>query len=538
MPATLETAIQRWQQVLSADQIVLDRGVLTQYETATYKTSQTIPVILKPHTREQVQEIVRVATACKTPLYPISTGRNLGYGSAVPTADGCALVDLRAMNRIVKFDRDLAYVTVEPGVTQQQLYEFLKAEKARLWIDATGAPADTSIVGNTLERGFGHTPYGDHFRNISGMEVVLPNGDCIHTGFARYPNATASEVYQWGVGPYLDGLFSQSNFGIVTQITLWLMPEPDYMQAFFCSVDKDEFGALVDALRPLRLNGTLKSAIHVVNADKAISAFGQYPWSETNGMTPLPRDWLARKSKESNVGGWNASGALYGTRTEVASARRKLKRAIRHLKSTRLNFLDDTTFKLSRYIRTPYKWLTGVDLNRALAIATPIYNLKRGIPSNTFLPGAYWRKKQPPPPADQADPNRDRCGLLWLAPIAPMTGEHATTIEKIVEETLLNYGFEPAISMTLLTERCIDSVISITYDREIPEEEERALQCHDELLKKLTDKGYYPYRLSTRAMGQLPMPEASYCTMIDKIKEAIDPARIIAPGRYEENKQV
>nr|WP_067297936.1 FAD-binding oxidoreductase [Marinobacterium profundum] len=536
MPAALEKAIQLWQQVLNSDQIVLDRETLAQYETATYKTSQTIPVILRPQTREQVQDIVRIATQCETPLYPISTGKNLGYGSAVPTANGCVLIDLRAMNRILKFDKDLAYVTLEPGVTQQQLYDFLLAEKSGLWIDATGAPVDTSIMGNTLERGFGHTRYGDHFRNVSGLEVVLPNGDCIHTGFARYPSATASEVYQWGVGPYLDGLFSQSNFGIVTQMTVWLMPEPDYMQAFFCSVDKDNLGALVEALRPLRLDGTLKSAMHIVNTDKAISAFGQYPWSETNGVTPLPRDWLTRKSKEMNVGGWNASGALYGTRAEVASARRKLKRALSHLKSKRLNFLDDTTFKLSKYIRIPYKWLTGVDLDQVLELVAPIYNLKRGIPSNAFLPSAYWRKKKPPPSADQADPNRDRCGLLWLAPIAPMTGEHATIIESIVEETLFHYGFEPAISMTLLTERCIDSVISITYDRDIPEEEDRALQCHDELLKKLIAKGYYPYRLSTRAMGQLPAPEASYSAMIDKIKESIDPARIIAPGRYEENK--
>lgn len=41
MPAALEAAIQRWQQVLSADQIALDRGGLKQYETATYKTPRT-----------------------------------------------------------------------------------------------------------------------------------------------------------------------------------------------------------------------------------------------------------------------------------------------------------------------------------------------------------------------------------------------------------------------------------------------------------------------------------------------------------------
>jgi 4-cresol dehydrogenase (hydroxylating) len=391
-------------------------------------------------------------------------------------------------------------------------------------------------VGNTVERGFGHTPYGDHFGNVSGLEVVLANGECIHTGFARYPNAQAAEVYHWGVGPYFDGIFSQSNLGIVTQMTVWLMPEPDYTQAFFCTIDKDELAPLVDALRPLRLNGTIKSAMHIGNADKAVSSITQYPWKETNNTTPLPRDWLAEKSKQSNFGGWNATGALYGTRAEVANARKKLKKAVAHLKSNKLRFLDETTIKLGRLLKTPYKWFTGVDLDQALALAVPVFNLKRGIPSNNFLTSTYWRKKQAAPAADQADPHRDRCGLLWLAPIAPMTGEHAKTIETLVEETMLRYGFEPTISMTLLTERCIDSVISISYDRDIEEEEQRALQCHDDLLKQLIDKGYYPYRLSTHAMGQLPRPEAGYCNMFDKIKQAIDPGHILAPGRYEERK--
>ncbi len=108
--------------------------------------------------------------------------------------------------------------------------------------------------------------------------------------------------------------------------------------------------------------------------------------------------------------------------------------------------------------------------------------------------------------------------------------------EEIIETTLLSFGFDPAISMTLLTERCIDSVIAIAYDRDLPEEEKRAFQCHDELLTKLMDKGYYPYRLSTYAMGKLPKPEAGYAYLMDKIKDAIDPHHIIAPGRYEEHK--
>ena len=534
MSVDMKEAINQWSNILPKESIIIDIDIIKGFETATYHTENTISVILKPANKEQVQMIVKIAQEYKAPLYPISTGKNWGYGSSVPTANNCALVDLGMMNNIVKFDEDLAFVTIEPGVTQKQLYDFLQANNAPLWIDATGSSAECSIIGNTLERGFGHTPYGDHFANVSGLEVVTANGECFHTGFGRFPNAQAAEVYHWGVGAYLDGLFSQSNFGIVTQMTIWLMPAPEYSQAFFCSVNKDELSELVNSLRPLRLDGTLKSAMHIVNAYKAVSAFGQYPWKEVNGVTPLPGDWLAKQCKKANIGGWNASGALYGTKPEVALARKKLKKALKHIKSVKVFFLDDRLIKMAKMIQKPYQWITGVDLAKALEMIEPVFALKQGVPSNTFIPSTYWRKNTPAPDADYANPDADRCGLLWLAPIAPMTGQHAVILEKIIEDTLMKYGFDPAISMTLLTERCIDSVIAITYDRDRQGEEEKALTCHDELLKKLIEKGYYPYRLSTHAMGQLPQPEKGYDLAIKKIKQALDPDNIFSPGRYED----
>ncbi|MFT5721385.1 MAG: 4-cresol dehydrogenase (hydroxylating) [Motiliproteus sp.] len=533
-PDSLKSALLRWQVLLGPAGVLVDDDILRRYATATYETSNRVCAVLRPLDRKQVQVIVRIANETRVPLYPISSGKNWGYGSAVPTADHCAILDLSGMNRILKLDAILGTVTLEPGVTQQQLYDYLQAENAPFWIDATGASAQCSIIGNTLERGFGHTPYGDHFAHVSGLEVILPTGEVFNTGFNRYPNAQAADVYHWGVGPYLDGLFSQSNLGIVTRMTIWLMPKPDYCQAFFCGVSKEDFASLVDALRPLRLAGTLKSSIHLVNADKAISAFGQYPWKEVGDITPLPRDWLAKASKASKVSDWNASGALYGTRAEVALARKKLKRALRGIRSSKLQFLDHRLIRFATMFQKPLSWLTGQNIGKALTLGVSLYNLKQGIPTNAFVPSTYWRKKHPAPPADQADPDRDRCGLLWLAPIAPMTGEHARILDDLIEDTLLRYGFEPSISMTLITPRCIDSVISITYDRDDALEEQRALQCHDELLGELTDRGYYPYRLSTRAMGRLPKPEPGYQLLIDRIKAALDPNHILAPGRYEE----
>ena len=106
-------------------------------------------------------------------------------------------------------------------------------------MDATGASPDCSIVGNTLERGFGHTPMGDHAGNACALR-----GGAAERRVHRRPGSASSTAHEtapvsrWGVGPSLDGLFSQSNFGIVTRMTVWLMPAPEHFEAFFFLCDE------------------------------------------------------------------------------------------------------------------------------------------------------------------------------------------------------------------------------------------------------------------------------------------------------------
>src|ERR1700679_3809166 len=224
MTSATASALARWVEVLGAEFVVEAEETLRSAETATFQTTQKAPVVLRPGSTEEVQAVVRIANECGMPIYPVSSGKNWGYGSGVPVRSGCAVVDLGRMNRIVDFSESLGYIRVQPGVTQADLFRFLGERKSGLWMDATGSSPDCSLIGNAMERGFGHTPYGDHFAQVCALEVVLPNGDTIHTGFAGLPQSQAGKVYRWGAGPSLDGLFSQSNFGIVTGMTIWLMP--------------------------------------------------------------------------------------------------------------------------------------------------------------------------------------------------------------------------------------------------------------------------------------------------------------------------
>jgi 4-cresol dehydrogenase (hydroxylating) len=494
--------------------------------TATFATSQTVPMILRPGSVEEVQECLREANCNGIPVYPVSSGKNWGYGSRVSPADGCALLDLSRLNRIVDFHERLGYVTVEPGVTQRQLHAWLQEKKSGLWLDATGSSPDCSLIGNALERGFGHTPYGDHFANVCGLEVVLPDGEIVHTGFAGLPGAKAAEVYRWGSGPSLDGLFSQSNFGVVTRMTIWLMPRPEYFEAyFFQSAHEDGVTEFIEALRPLRMNGTLRSTVHIANDYKVLNGIQRFPEGE---HTPLLPEAMKRYAARLRFGRWNGSGALYGTRGQVAEARRLLRIALKG-KVSKLTFLDDRRLALAERFTRPFGWLTGLDLSRTLELVRPVFGLMKGEPTTATLGSAYWRKKIPVP-ADP-DPDRDRCGLIWLAPVAPAEGHAVAQLTRIAEETLLSHGFEPMISLTMITERSVACVVSIAYDRDVPGEDKRAMDCYRDAEQRLALHGYYPYRRGIQAMHPRG-DDGGRGAFLSRIKEALDPNQILAPGRY------
>ncbi len=498
--------------------------------TATFATSHAIPAILRPGSRQQVQQCVRISQAEGVPVYPVSGGKNWGYGSRVPASDGCALLDLSRLTRILDFNEKMGYVTVEPGVTQRQLYDFLAANQSNLWMDCTGASPDCSLIGNTLDRGFGHTPYGDHFNHVCGMEVVLPTGEYIETGFARFAEAKTAPLYRWGLGPYVDGLFSQSNLGIVTRMTLWLMPAPEYFQAFFFRCDnRDSLTEVVDALRPLRMNGVIRSAVHIGNDYKVLSGLRQYPWLETGGETPLQPYRMEAFRKEFRIGCWSGSGGLYGSRGQVKEARKLIRRALSG-KVSQLQFMDDRLLSFASRFAGPFGFFTGWDLSSALELLKPVFGLMKGIPTSQPLRSTYWRKRATPPV--EMDPDRDGCGLLWCSPILPLDGAPIHDVTSLITAIMLHHGFEPQISLTLITERAAACVASICYDRDVPGEDERASLCHQNLLKELADRGYPCYRL-----GILSMPEmggqTGYHDLIRAIKKVLDPADVVSPGRYD-----
>jgi FAD/FMN-containing dehydrogenase len=188
----------------------------------------TASAAVAPDTAEQVVELVKIANRYRVPIYPISTGKNLGYGGAAPAVAGSVVLDLKRMNRIVEIDERNGYVVVEPGVSYFDLYNHIQEKGLKLWIDCP-SPGWGSLIGNALDGGVGVTSasYRNHFDASCGIEVVLPNGRMMRTGMGAMPGAKTWQQFKPGFGPRIDGLFKQSNYGVVTKMGFWLMPPPE-----------------------------------------------------------------------------------------------------------------------------------------------------------------------------------------------------------------------------------------------------------------------------------------------------------------------
>ena len=101
----------------------------------------------------QIQAVLKVSHKYGIPLWPISTGRNFGYGEALPAVPGQLLLDLRKMNKIIEVDPVLGTALVEPGVTYAQLHAYIKEHNFPLWLSVPGPGPLVGPLGQTLIRG-------------------------------------------------------------------------------------------------------------------------------------------------------------------------------------------------------------------------------------------------------------------------------------------------------------------------------------------------------------------------------------------------
>ncbi|HEY3196409.1 MAG TPA: FAD-binding oxidoreductase [Nitrospirales bacterium] len=539
-PGEFEGALHEFRRALGEEHVRTGTSDLDAASKATIPDAKRPSAILFPGSAAEVAEVVRIAKRFKVPIWPSSRGLNWGYGSATPALEGTISLRLERINRIIEVNEKLAYAVVEPGVTYRQLRRHLDEHHPDLWCDCTDGPPDGSVIGNALDRGLGVTHYADHFGTLCGLEVVLPDGSFLRTGGGP-PDCQTWHTHKWGVGPYFEGIFSQSGMGIVTRAGVWLIRRPEAFYSFTFDLQHEhDLPSLVDVMRELALTGVMQSASHLINDIVALSVLTQYPAHLLNKHSRLPDAEVATLCHRFLVPGWSFGGGIQGTKGAARDARRQMRAKLKPL--GRITFMDDRTVAaiqvLNKMIRSPWLGAAIARIARLLlgkspemlAAAPHIHSLLKGIPSDYFVRHAYFKSSLPKP--DIANPDRDDCGLIWFAPIAPMTGEHVTEVIKICKPLFVRYQFDFYAALLIQNPRSMIVLMSIFFIKSNPEETRNAKALYEELERATSAAGYQPYRVSVLGMGKLVDSAPESIALARAFKRAIDPDGILAPGKY------
>jgi len=186
------------------------------------------PVLSKavvfPETNDEVSKVLRLCNEHKIPVVPFGTGTSL-EGNVVGNEKGITIC-LEKMNKILSVNVEDFDCRVQACVTKEQLNDYLREDGVFFPIDP-GANAAIGGMASTSASGTMAVKYGTMKTVISGLTVVLPNGDIINTG---------SRTKKTSAGYNLTNLFigSEGTLGIITEVQLRLSPIPESIMAAVC----------------------------------------------------------------------------------------------------------------------------------------------------------------------------------------------------------------------------------------------------------------------------------------------------------------
>lgn len=476
-----------------------------------------------PTTTEEVQAIVRIANRYRLPLYAISTGKNLGYGGSAPNMTGSFIVDLKRMNRVIEVDDRRNFCIVEPGVSYFDLFNHIQKNGKRLMMDIPD-PGWGSPVGNALDHGVGYTwmNYRDHFGSHCGMEVVLPDGEIMRTGMASVPGAETWGENKYGFGAYVDGLFAQSSFGIVTKMGFWMQPAPDHFLSAMVKVPRyRDIVPLIDRVNRMEDQGLIGHPRYSCPMDPLCMQMEPEVYKPTPELMQL-----VSRPGGASVEEYEAYASAHGL----------------EFWNVLLNFYgpEATNEANWAYAKKLFGDIRGVRFDEVERYSDPLgseeakkkarHKVALGVPNlSIFSIGA--RSKAMPDPGD---------GHVWFSPIVARSGDAFIRAHEVFSKTARELGITSApIGVTNVPQtwqyRTYVYLFPVFISRSDKAHNRKVVEDFKALIRIAADHGWTEYRTAPQFQSAVAKTYSFNNNMLqrfqERLKDAVDPRGIVAPGR-------
>ncbi|KAI8712964.1 putative 4-cresol dehydrogenase protein [Fusarium sp. LHS14.1] len=514
--AQFDRAIVELVKQLGADSVFVGealRDYIDPFEIWELEGQRRIPsAALQPRSVAEVQSVLKIANDFKLPLWTFSQGKNFGYGGPAPIVNGSVALDLHRLNNIIKVDDDLCYAVVEPGVSFKDMYDYCVKNDLKVWPSGPSLPWG-SMIGNTLDRGMGFLPTGIHHQHIAGLEVLLADGELIRTGLFAINDSESAHVSKHSFGPSIEGLFIQSNLGIVTKMGMWLTPRPQsYMYCKLDMPERDDIKTIVDTLGPLRRNGVIDSTVWGTSATETIAM--QYKRAEAwKGEGPIP-DWrLKELMSEFNIGFWTTHFGLYGPEEVIKAHFEEVKKVVAEKAPT-----GRLTGNL--YSGKGAELLGGQGLNDGdpdLFINRPGFQAMEILKFNLPLDDS-----------GSVSAHRD------FAPVMPAIG---TTVQDWVQtsrEICEAEGFDLFCDF-FVQERSVIFIYLTTFDKADPKHREVLHKIMTRFHEEARKRKFAAYRTHILDMDRnaqaFDFNNHAYRRFVETLKDTLDPEGILSPGK-------
>ena len=238
-----------------------------------------------PETNEEVSKILKLCNEHKVPVVPFGTGTSL-EGHVVGNENGIT-ISLEKMNKVLSVNGNDFDCRVQANVTRKQLNEYLREDGIFFPIDpgadaALGGMAATSASGTMAVR------YGTMRTVVSGLTVVLANGDIIKTGTRAKKSSAGYNLTNLFIG-------SEGTLGIITEVHLRLSPIPESIMSAVCHFPDLE-SAVLTAQEVIQY-GVPIARIEMLNKDQMEISI---KYSKLENVEPLPTLFFEFHGSESS----------------------------------------------------------------------------------------------------------------------------------------------------------------------------------------------------------------------------------------------